>query len=73
MATMTVREASEMLGIGERAIRAGIDQGAFPWGTVVRMKRKVYIIYRSQVEELTGKGKTNGGDNNQEGHAERCD
>lgn len=56
--TMTVQEAADLLHIAPQTLRIGIEQGAFPWGTVVRGKRKVYIIYRSKLEELTGKGRT---------------
>jgi hypothetical protein len=56
-ATMTVEEASKILGISPQAVRVGIEQGVFPWGVVVHMKRNVYIIYRSQLEALTGKGR----------------
>ena len=60
-ATMTVQEASEVLGIDPKTLRFGLQSGVFTFGTVVQMKRKVYIIWRSEVERLTGKGRTNGG------------
>jgi len=57
-ATMSVQEVAELLHLAPQTVRLGIEQGAFPWGTVIRGKRKVYVIYRSAVEELTGKGRT---------------
>lgn len=59
-ATMTVREVSALLGISPDSVRCGIDTGALPIGVVIPMKRKVYVIYRSAVEALTGKGRTDG-------------
>jgi len=57
-ATMTVQETAKLLGVSPQCVRVGLESGAFTFGTVVRMKRKVYIIYRPAVEELTGKGRT---------------
>lgn len=54
--TMTVDETAKLLGVSPQCIRVGLERGAFPFGTVVQMKRKVYVIYRSEVEKLTGKG-----------------
>ena len=58
---MTVAETATLFGVSPQCIRVGLENGAFTFGTVVRMKRKVYIIWRSEVERLTGKGRTNGG------------
>lgn len=55
--TMTVAETAKLLGVSPQCIRVGLERGAFKFGTVVQMKRKVYVIYRSEVEALTGKGK----------------
>ena len=52
MATMTVRETAKLLGVSPQCVRVGLQSGAFKFGTVVQMKEKVYIIYRSAVEEL---------------------
>ena len=51
-ATMTVQETAKLLGVSPQCVRVGLESGAFRFGTVVRMKRKVYVIYRSAVEEL---------------------
>jgi len=59
--TMTVDETAKLLGVSPQCIRVGLERGAFQFGTVIQMRRKVYIIWRSEVERLTGKGRTNGG------------
>ncbi len=53
-ATMTVKEAAAVLGISPDAVRAGLETGAFRFGTVIPMKEKVYIIFREKFEEETG-------------------
>ena len=58
--TMTVAETAKLLGVSPQCVRVGLESGAFKFGTVVQMKRKVYVIYRSEVEALTGKGRRNG-------------
>ena len=58
---MTVAETARLFGVSPQCIRVGLENGAFTFGTVVQMKRKVYIIWRSEVERLTGKGRKNGG------------
>lgn len=50
--TMTVAETAKLLGVSPQCVRVGLQSGAFKFGTVVQMKEKVYIIYRSAVEEL---------------------
>lgn len=55
--TMSVEETAKLLGVSPQCIRVGLESGAFKFGTVVKMKRKVYVIYRSEVEALTGKGR----------------
>ena len=74
--TMTVQETARLLGVSPQCVRIGLERGAFSFGTVVQMKRKVYIIWRSAVEELTGKGRTDeqtSGGVKQESTAERAD
>ena len=52
--TITVREAAALLGVSPQCLRMGIEQGALGFGTVVRMKRKVFVIYRDRFEKITG-------------------
>lgn len=53
--TMTVSETAKLLGVSPQCVRVGLESGAFKFGTVVRMKRNVYVIYRSAVEQLIGR------------------
>ena len=53
-ATMTVKEAAAVLGISPDAVRAGLETGAFRFGTVIPMKKKVFVIYRKRFETETG-------------------
>lgn len=75
--TMTVQETAKLLGVSPQCVRVGLESGAFQFGTVVKMKRKVYVIYRSEVEKLTGKRRENGseteGRGSQETSAEGAD
>jgi len=57
--TMTVQETARLLGVSPQCVRVGLESGAFQFGTVVKMKRNVYVIYRQAVEELIGKGEPN--------------
>lgn len=52
--TMSVAEASRLLGVSKQAVRVGIERGIFRFGVVVPMARKVFIIYRSAFEAETG-------------------
>ena len=54
--TMTVKETARLLGVSPQCVRVGLESGALPIGAVVKMKRNVYIIYRSAVETLVGEG-----------------
>ena len=53
---MTVKETARLLGVSPQCVRVGLESGALRIGAVVTMKRNVYIIYRSAVEALVGKG-----------------
>lgn len=59
-ATMTVQETAALLGLHPQTLRKAIDRGAFPWATCIKAKRKIYVIYRHQFEQITGI-KTGGG------------
>ena len=52
--TMTVKEAASLLGISPTAVRCGIESGALPFGIVIPMKQKKFVIYRHQFEQVTG-------------------
>lgn len=53
-ATMTIQEVSLLLHLKPQTVRIGIESGAFPFGTVIKGKRKVYVIYRTKFEQITG-------------------
>lgn len=52
--TMTVKEAAGLLGVHPQTVRYMIEKKLVPWGTAVRMKRTVFIIYRERFETETG-------------------
>ena len=52
--TMTVKEAAALLGISPTAVRVGIENGALPFGVMIPMKQKRFVIYRHQFEQITG-------------------
>ncbi len=52
---MTVKEAAELLGKTEQFIRIGLQQGALPFGTAVKMRgRYSYHISERKVFEYLG-------------------
>ena len=53
-ATMTVQEVAQLLHLKPQTVRNGIDTGAFTFGTVIKQKRNVYVIYRPLFEQITG-------------------
>ena len=53
-ATMTVQEVAQLLHLRPETVRIGIETGALPFGAVIKQKRKVYVIYRHQFEQVTG-------------------
>lgn len=69
---LSVAEAARRLGVSPQCIRIGLERGTFKFGCVVRMKRNVYIIYRSAFEAETGlKGDADGRSDHDEADAER--
>ena len=51
-ATMTVREASRIMGVSEQTIRIGLQQGVFTFGSAVKTSTKyTYIINRQKFNE----------------------
>ena len=54
--SLTVKEAAQHLGLSEQTLRVAMQQGAFPWGTVIYRKgRNLYVINRGRFEEREGK------------------
>lgn len=49
---MTVKEAAATMGVSEQFIRLGLQQGRFPWGYAVKMrKRYAYYINKRRFYE----------------------
>lgn len=53
-ATMTVKEAARLLGVHPQTVRYMLERKLVTWGTAVKMKRTVFIIYRERFENETG-------------------
>ena len=53
-ATMTVKEAAGLLGVHPQTVRFMLEKKLVTWGTAVKMKRTVFIIYRERFENETG-------------------
>lgn len=55
---MTVKEAASLLGKSEQFIRIGLQQGALPFGTAVKMRgRYSYHISDKKIHEYIGGSK----------------
>lgn len=44
MKSLTITEAADLMGIPPQLLRMGLQQGRFPFGVAVKMKRWVYYI-----------------------------
>lgn len=56
---VTIKQASEELGISPQGVRVQMQRGILPIGTVaksVKGDRLVYYIYRAKLDEFLGKG-----------------
>ena len=63
---MKVKEAAELLGKTEQFIRIGLQQGALPFGTAVKMRgRYSYHISDHKIKEYIG-----GSNDHRKGHPE---
>lgn len=54
MEKLTVKEASELLGIDSQTLRAGIEQGVFPFAVAIKRSKWTYHIYKNKLEEWLG-------------------
>jgi predicted DNA-binding protein (UPF0251 family) len=41
---LSVKEAAQMMGVTQQLLRIALQQGRFPFGTAVKMKRWAYYI-----------------------------
>ena len=53
---LTVMEVSKMMGMNQKTVRLGLQQGAFPWGYAIKTSenRWVYFISKKRFEEIEG-------------------
>jgi excisionase family DNA binding protein len=49
--TLTVKEAAKKLNMPEQAVRAGLEQGVFPFGVAIKRGRWTYYIYKEKFEQ----------------------
>lgn len=62
--TLTVKEASKLLGVAPDYLRWGIRSGEIPVGMAVKKKSQFkYIITKSKFSDVTGIEVTKGGEN----------
>ena len=56
MKRMLPEEAGKILGIGKAAVRAGLQQGVFPWGYGIHMPsgKWVYVINAERFAQIEG-------------------
>ena len=52
--SMSTREAAKLLGKSKKFVEQGLQQGRFPWGWAVMMKRWEYWISPIKFAEYTG-------------------
>ena len=45
---MTVKEAAKQMGVSEQFIRLGLQQGRFPWGYAVKMRKRYSYFINSR-------------------------
>ena len=54
--SMTVAEASKLMGVSRQFVRVGLQKGVFPFGYAVQVSadRYTYFISRQKFSEYTG-------------------
>ena len=48
---LSITEAAEILGVTPQFLRLALQQGKFPFGVAVKMKRWAYFIHPEQFRE----------------------
>lgn len=56
MSKLTVPEAAAIMGVTPQFLRLALQQGRFPFGTAVKMRRWAYYINAQRFYEYTRKG-----------------
>ncbi|MEW8957825.1 MAG: helix-turn-helix domain-containing protein [Moorella sp. (in: firmicutes)] len=55
--TLTVKEAAEIMKVTPRFLQLALQQGRFPFGTAVKMKRWSYYINTERfIQYMKGRG-----------------
>lgn len=54
--SITIAEASELMGVSKQFVRVGLQKGIFPFGYAVQVSsdRYTYFISRQKFSEYTG-------------------
>ena len=50
MEKLTIEEVSKDLNIDVRTLRAGLEQGVFPFGVAIQRQRMTYHIWKDKFE-----------------------
>lgn len=68
------KDVADALGISVQAVRIGLQQGKFPFGTAIKTSeaKYTYAIYPKAFEEYVGKAVNQGGNNQIDGTSEEC-
>lgn len=68
------KDVADALGISVQAVRIGLQQGKFPFGTAIKTSeaKYTYAIYPKAFEEYVGKVVNQGGNNQIDGTSEEC-
>lgn len=68
------KDVADALGISVQAVRIGLQQGKFPFGTAIKTSeaKYTYAIYPKAFEEYVGKAVKEGGNNQIDGTSEGC-
>ena len=68
------KDVADALGISVQAVRIGLQQGKFPFGTAIKTSeaKYTYAIYPKAFEEYVGKVVNQSGNNQIDGTSEQC-
>lgn len=50
MEKMTIKETANILKIDEQTLRAGLEQGVFPFGVAIKRAKWTYHIFKPKFE-----------------------